>query len=80
MNICYEQLGGMCALTYENWLGIKCDNFVYLFCPNTGMKFREPNHPNHMIPHRVYIAEGCSRNSSMGGCEGTFLLMITMQI
>ena len=40
---------------YENRLGIKkrVISFVYLFCPNIGSKFREPNHSNHVIPHRV---------------------------
>ena len=44
----------MCALFYKNRLGIKkkCDKIVYLFCPNTGTKFREPYHSNHVIPHR----------------------------
>ena len=39
---------------YENRLGIKKSviRFVYLFCPNTGTKFREPYHLNHVIPHR----------------------------
>ena len=43
---------------YENRLGIKKSviSFVYLFCPNTGSKFREPNHSNHVIPHR-YISQ-----------------------
>ena len=46
----------MCALFYENWLGIKksVKKFAYLFCPNTGTKFREPYHSNHVIPHRGY--------------------------
>ena len=41
----------MCALFYENRLGIKKSgiSFVYLFCP----KFRVPYHSNHVIPHRV---------------------------
>ena len=44
----------MCALFYEYRLGIKkrVISFVYLFCPNTGTKFREPYHSNHVIPHR----------------------------
>ena len=33
----------------------KYDKFLYLFCPNTGTKFREPYHPNHVIPHRGLI-------------------------
>ena len=38
---------------YENRLGIKKSvMFVYLFCPNTGTKFREPYLSNHVIPHR----------------------------
>ena len=39
---------------YENRLGIKKSviSFVYSFCPNTGTKFREPYHSNHVIPHR----------------------------
>ena len=42
----------MCALFYQNWLGIKKSviSFVYLFCPNIGTKFREPYHLNHVIP------------------------------
>ena len=45
----------MCALFYENRLGIKkiVISFVYVFCPNIGTKFREPYHSNHVIPHRV---------------------------
>ena len=40
---------------YENRLGIKKSviSFVDLFCPKTGMEFREPYHSNHVIPHRV---------------------------
>ena len=40
---------------YENRLGIKKSviSFVYLFCPNTGTKFCELYHLNHVIPHRV---------------------------
>ena len=29
-------------------------NIFYLFCPNTGTKFREPYHSYHVIPHRVF--------------------------
>ena len=49
----------MCALFYENRLGIKkiVISFVYVFCPNTGTKFREPYHSNHVIPHRVYVGQ-----------------------
>ena len=45
----------MCALFYENRLGMKESviSFVYLFCLNTGSKFREPYHSYHVIPHRV---------------------------
>ena len=45
----------MCALFYENRLGIKKNviSSVDLFCPNTGTKIREPYHLNHVIPHRV---------------------------
>ena len=32
------------------WILKKCDKFVYMSCPNTGMKFREPYHSNHVIP------------------------------
>ena len=41
----------MCALFYENQLGIKKSgiSFVYLFCP----KFRVPYHSNHVIPHHA---------------------------
>ena len=47
----------MYALFYENRLGIKKSmiRFVYLCCPNTGTKFREPYHSNHVIPHRAYV-------------------------
>ena len=31
----------------------KCGKFVYLFCPNIGIKFHEPYHSNHVIPCRV---------------------------
>ena len=53
MNICFKQLGGMCALFYENLLSIKKSviSFVYLFCPNTSSKLHEPYHLNHVIPH-----------------------------
>ena len=39
---------------YENQLGIKENMiiFFYLCCSNTGTKFRELCHSNHMIPHR----------------------------
>ena len=42
---------------FENRLGIKksVKSFVYLFCPNTGTKFREPYHSNHVIPHRETV-------------------------
>ena len=41
----------------ENRLGIKksVTSFVYLFCPNTGTKFHEPYHSNHVIPHRLWV-------------------------
>ena len=44
----------MRALFYENCLGIKksVSKFVYLFFPNTGTKYLEPFHSNHVIPHR----------------------------
>ena len=38
----------------------KYDKFLYLFCPNTGTKFREPYHSNHMIPHREYYVHGAT--------------------
>ena len=55
MNVCFEYLGGICALFYENLLGIKKGviSSGYLFCPNIGTKFRELYHSNHVIPHRV---------------------------
>ena len=55
----------MCALFYENRLGIKKSviGFVYLFCPNTGTKFREPYHLNHVIPRRANV------NISIKGSE-----------
>ena len=64
-NICFESLEGMCALFCENRLDIKKSviSFVYLFCPNTGMKFCESYHSNHMIPHRVI----CHSNSYFYG-------------
>ena len=41
----------MCTLFHENQVGIAGnDLFSYLFCPNTGTKFLEPCHSNHMIP------------------------------
>ena len=54
----------MCALFYENRLGIKKSviSFVFLFCPNTGTKFREPYYSNHVIPHREIVS-----------CKSTFL-------
>ena len=36
------------------WILRKCDKFVYLFCPNTGTKFRESYHSNQVIPHRDF--------------------------
>ena len=49
----------MCALLYENRLGIMkiVISFVYVFCPNTGTKFGEPYHSNHVIPHRVIVRD-----------------------
>ena len=38
------------------WYSEKCDQFVYLFCRNTGTKFREPYHSNHKIPHREKLS------------------------
>ena len=32
----------------------KCYKFVYLFCPNTVIKFCESYHSNNVIPHRDY--------------------------
>ena len=63
MNVCFEYLGGMCGLFYENRLGIKKSviSFVYLFCPNTGTKYHEPYHSNHVIPHRGFGCSGCNR-------------------
>ena len=57
MNVCFEYLGGICALFYESRLGIKKGviSSGYLFCPNTGMKFCEPYHSNHVIPHREIV-------------------------
>ena len=54
INVCFEYLGGICALFYENRLCIKKGviSSGYLFCPNIGTKFREPYHSNHVIPHR----------------------------
>ena len=54
MNVCFELVGGMCALFIENRLGIK-KSVIYLFCPNTGTKFREPYRSIHVIPHRDLI-------------------------
>ena len=54
MNVCliiirrYERF----VLCKSNGYSEKCDKFVYLFCPNTGTKFREPYHSNHVILHR----------------------------
>ena len=36
----------------------KCGKFVYLFRSNTGTKFRETHHSNHVIPHRVILSFG----------------------
>ena len=46
----------MCALFHENRLNIKKSviSFAYLFCRNTGTKFHEPYHSNHMIPHHDF--------------------------
>ena len=39
----------MCTLLHENRLAFKeNNNLPYLFCPNTGTKFRELYHLNHM--------------------------------
>ena len=53
MNICFELYGGMCALFYENQLGIKKSVIRLFTCI---VKFREPYHSNHVIPHRVIYA------------------------
>ena len=42
----------MCILLHNNRVGISGNiiYFFYMFCPNTGTKFREPYHSNHVIP------------------------------
>ena len=42
----------MCILLHNNRVGISGNItlFSYMFCPNTGKKFREPYHSNHVIP------------------------------
>ena len=53
MNVCYENLGSMCALFYENRLGIKKSMISWLpYFVRTGTNFREPYHSNHAFPHR----------------------------
>ena len=51
---------------YENRLGIKkiVISFAYVFCPNTGTKFHEPYHSNHVIPHREYLEYNIMGNST----------------
>ena len=40
---------------YENRLGIKKSLIhLFTFVMNTGTKFREPYHSNHVIPHREF--------------------------
>ena len=58
-----QGVGGMCALFYENRLGIKKSwiSFVYLFCP----KFRLPYHSNHVIPHRDKAVLKICQSSSL---------------
>ena len=71
----------MCALFYENRLGIKkiVISFVYVFCPNTGTKFREPYHSNHVIP-TVLLMNGLfkchpgDQGASVGGENNIFLI------
>ena len=54
MNVCFEKLGGMCTLFYENRLGIRKNwKFVHLFCTNSSTKVSKPYHSNHVIPHCV---------------------------
>ena len=75
MNVYFEYLGGMCALFYENRLGIK-KNVISLFSCFVripGTTFREPYHSNQGIPHRdkkwyfakhPYILNEISRDGS----------------
>ena len=62
---------------YENRLGIKKSviSFVYLFCPNTGTKFREPYHSNHVIPHRgsrkTRLTENVGNRRNLPGFQET---------
>ena len=52
----------MCILLHNNRVDISGNiiYFFYMFCPNTGTKFREPYHLNHVIP-RLEIAYAMKR-------------------
>ena len=51
----------MCILLHNNRVGIS-GNIIYLFCPNTDTKFREPYHLNHVIPR---LAEICHHSEQL---------------
>ena len=46
----------MCILFHNNRVSIS-GNIIYfrMFCLNTGTKFREPYHLNHMIPRLEHV-------------------------
>ena len=46
----------MCILLHNKRVGISGNIilFSYMFCPNTGTKFREHYHLNHVIPRLAY--------------------------
>ena len=48
----------MCIFLHNNRVSISGNMIYFLtcFCPNTGTKFREPYHSNHVIP-RLEVTE-----------------------
>ena len=58
-----EEVCAFYCIIIELVLG-KYNLFSYMFCPNTGMKFREPYHSNHVISRLVIRGYKIARLSS----------------
>ena len=61
----------MCILLHNNRIGISGNIIGFImFSPNIGTKFREPFHPNHVIPRLGIVWCLIIRDST-----GVFLLL-----
>ena len=63
---------------YENRSDIKkiVISFVYLFCPKTSTKFRDPYHSNHVIPHREYFFLSADFSMGINFCDFLFAFLM----